>query len=306
MPICTITGLHWKQPECPHDVHWPHPSLAMGSAYVIPAELPAIPYRTYILMVGACLSELVRCERAILSSAISKDGKRFPEYCSLGWLTANIAALQDTTAFICQLTPKQAAYYPSLSIDPHLRLDSWLEEVAEVKAGLAHESLEFAQARQAKRDSMALQFAGREALLLQRITDKAISADQELVKAAYIERVCAEARDSQHAIDYTIHISELSLERAVAVMQAPEKRHTERLLKEVRLFVEIFAPHETLGDYAQYRLLMAHIDKALTNMGSLARLADTMPIIIPKVDKVKSDNAVLAKLQERLQAMINR
>ena len=138
------------------------------------------------------------------------------------------------------------------------------------------------------------------------ISNRALTKDQELIKAAYIERVCVEARESKHAIDYTIHISELSLERAASVMHAPDKGVTSRMLKEVRLFVEIFAPHETLGDYAQYRLLMAHIDKALTNMGSLARLADTMPLIIPKVDKVKSDNAVLAKLQERLAAMLNK
>ena len=257
-------------------------------------------------MVGACLSDLVRKGRATLAGPLSLDGITFPDWCLPAYVSANIKALQDATKFICSLAPKVAENYPQIYIDHTLRLDSWLEEVQELRRELCATSASYFHSREVLRVGVQKIWLQQETKLIAAFTDKALAEDAKLLKAAYIERVCSEARNCKHAVDYTIHLSEMTLARAATVMSSPRADVTVRMLKEVRLLVEIYAPRTTIADAAQFKTLMGHIDTALKLCGEQARLADTMPLLQTQAPTTSSTNETLNKLREKLAAIRSR
>ena len=298
MPKCTITGLHWNNPECPHDVQWPHPALAMGT--ILPVD--KVNFRSLVLMLGGCLSELVRCDRAELRAPISKDGKRFPSYCSLEWLSLHIVQLRKTTDFICDLTPTMARLYPSIVIDHNLRLDTWMQEVAMVRDGLKHESIEFMQARQAHRERIANDYAHQELALIAAMTGTKLAKNGTLVRAAYIESIIANASlNEPEALERIISNNPNALQRARAILLNPTNKHSASALREAMLFAELFAPHDTIGKYEQYRAVMAALDDAVRRLDAPIELL--MPALYKSETKLASDNIVLTELQKRLQAL---
>jgi hypothetical protein len=304
MPICTITGLSWKQSECPPNMFWPHPALSMGTSYVIPADWESIPYRQYILMVGACLSTLVRANRAILKSAISNNGK-FPIYCSLDWLVLNIPKLQASTDLVCSLSDKVFTdNYPSLVIDHNLRLDGWLEEIQYVQDQRKHESLEYFKQREVTRIKLALEYSGREHLLVETLTNLAAKRDADTLRAAYIEKVCFSAHDGIGSeYENGLHVDNQSLKHAYGVMIQPTGKSAFAIRQALK-FAETFAPHTTLGEYAQYKALITHLSAALEKTGEALALSMPNFVHTPSIAKANADNVVLSKLQERLAAMI--
>jgi hypothetical protein len=92
-----------------------------------------------------------------------------------------------------------------------------------------------------------------------------------------------------------------ALERAREILLNPTDDHSTGALREAMVFVELFAPHDTVGKYEQYRAVIASLDNALLKLDAPIELL--MPTLYKAEQKATKDNAVLTELQKRLQAL---